>query len=287
MGSFPPVPWYTPFRRGTYRTSPDLHPFGTDFGAGPLDERWFQWDSASDARVARKLEIQRRRSLDVRAGAYCEAVAAAAIRHIRAKWSSDDPPIPETVCDEDPRRGLVRIASALPEDFALVVRDPAGIDRLAWLHVAFPSRWAPEEKIEESFAGTHAPVPGMSRTSEVAPRLFDLVRQQGPKVRFAWGIAFDPDPDQHPDRPRSVFDGERFWLRVERQVLAALPVDGAFLFTIRVHVQPSDRLRDDPEAAHGLASALRGMSPEARAYKGLVDTADALAALAEGFARIS
>ncbi|MFM7321433.1 MAG: heme-dependent oxidative N-demethylase subunit alpha family protein [Armatimonadota bacterium] len=287
MHPLPPVPWYTPFRNGRYRTSPDLFPLGTDLGGGELDHRWLQFDQAAPLRIDAKRAVATRRSLDLATDAFTKPIAGAVLEHLLRCLDADRRALPIRAQGNDPRAELLRVCGGIPEDVAVTVRDADGCDRLAWLHVAFPSRWAPEEKIGDTFAGTHAPVPGMARTSEVAPRLFDTVRAQGPQVRFAWGIAFDPHPDQHPDRPRSGFDGERFWIRVERQVLAALPVDGVFVFTIRVHVQSSERLRDDPGAARGLAAALRGMSPEARAYKGLVDTADALATVSDALAEPS
>ena len=284
MHPLPPAPWYVPYRKGRYRTSPDLFPLGTDLGGGALDRCWLQWDAAAPDRALAKRDVARGRRLDLSTPGLTSDIAAAAANHLRDCIGRELPSdrLPER--DADPRRALADACAAVAEDVAVAVRGPDGLDRLAWLHVAFPSRWAPEEKLGATFEATHAPVPGMARSSAVAARLFDLVRERGPQVRFAWGIAFDPEPDQHPSRPAAAFDGRRFWIRVERQVLAALPVEGAAVFTIRVHVHPSEHLQTDPDAALGLVAALRGMSEEARAYKGLADTADAVADVAESFA---
>ena len=61
----------------------------------------------------------------------------------------------------------------------------------------------------------------------------------------------------------------RLYLRVERQTLRRLPQSGAILFGIRVHSYEMARAITTPEAASGLAEAVRAL-PEATAhYKSL------------------
>ena len=274
----PTAPLYTPYRNGRFRTAPDFHPLGTDLGAGPLDALLIQWDSATAQILQDKAHARALRPVWFPTPTLDHASATAAANLIefqRQRAAPADSPLPDL--PDNPSARLDVLGNSIPEDFAITVRAPDGNDRVAALHVSLPSRWDPAEKLALSFAQTHAPVPGMNRISPVATSLMDSVRTKGPQVRFTWGIAFNPDYDQHPAEGHPPFDGEHFWIRVERQVLWPLEGTGAFLFTIRLHVHPGSVLVDDPDAASGLANALRRMTPDERGYKGLVADADRVA----------
>jgi hypothetical protein len=62
-------------------------------------------------------------------------------------------------------------------------------------------------------------------------------------------------------------------------VLWGLPEVGTFLFAIRVYVYDMATVRADPDRRAALRSALTGMSPEARHYKGLAETMDRVLAV--------
>ena len=95
-------------------------------------------------------------------------------------------------------------------------------------------------------------------------------------VRFAWGVAMSDRLDHHPvalpdeDRAGETrFDPDRAFLRVERQTLTGFPPAHGALFTIRPYVYPLRGAVATPEQARPLAAALRSMTPEQVAYKGL------------------
>jgi len=278
QSTLPNPPLYTPYRNGRFRITPDFHPLGTDLGAGLLDTHLIQWDTAT-ARILQDKAVARAHrpvwfhtpDLDQHSA---QAVADLLLTH-RDRVAPIDAPCPDL--PDDPGDQLAVLGNCIPEDFAITVRTPDGQDRVAGLHVSLPSRWDPAEKQSLSFAQTHAPVPGMNRISHVAMALMDSVRSKGPQVRFTWGIAFNPDYDQHPAKGHPPFDGDHFWIRIERQVLWPVENTDAFLFTIRLHVHPATALSRDPDAASGLASALRQMSPDERRYKGLAGDADRVA----------
>ena len=79
------------------------------------------------------------------------------------------------------------------------------------------------------------------------------------------GTRFDPS---HP----------RAYLRVERQTIAGFPARGAALFTIRTYLYDIADLRRDPQLRVALHAAIDSMPTDSRKYKGLFDSADALAA---------
>ena len=82
-----------------------------------------------------------------------------------------------------------------------------------------------------------------------------------------------------PPPPQSPFDPERpaAWLRVERQCILGLPEHDAAVFTIRTFLHDLRTLRCDASIANPLAAAIGSMSPEARRYKNLGTSADAIA----------
>jgi hypothetical protein len=104
-------------------------------------------------------------------------------------------------------------------------------------------------------------------------------------VRFAWGITFDGELNHHPQPPaglrrRFAFDPNdpRAFLRVERQTIWGFPEVGAVLFTIRTYLYDCKAVCHNRKRRGDLIAAIRSMSPESLAYKGLADSADPLCA---------
>lgn len=189
--------------------------------------------------------------------------------------------------------GLDALAMQVQEDLAVTLTDGGG-DWLAALHVCSPSAWIPEEKIGLPFTTVHHPVPGMERIAPSAPSLVRATVERGPFVRFVWAIAGDGRWNHHPEPPPGVPAVEwrspafrsgaepPFYFRVERQVLWGLPEAGACLFIIApFHTDPRE-IRSDPVRNDLLCRALRSMSPETLAYKGLGGVREAILEWMEG-----
>jgi hypothetical protein len=182
---------------------------------------------------------------------------------------------------------LDALCSQFQEDLAIVRAEPGRGDWLAAYQICAPTHWAPEAKAGKSFVAIHTPVPGIEPISRVAGSLVDAMIHRGPFVRFVWGLDTDRRPNRHPvpppgeelDWPSPPFDPSQpspFVFRVERQVMVGLPEARAALFFIRLYLTEGAEVRADPERRRALVSALRGMSPESRAYKGIAAYADAL-----------
>nr|WP_246580299.1 heme-dependent oxidative N-demethylase subunit alpha family protein [Deinococcus aestuarii] len=186
-------------------------------------------------------------------------------------------PLAPLVADVTPVNALDFLGLNAPEDLAIVARHPEGGDWVAALHVLSPQHWDPREKLGRDFVAVHEPVAGSGPMNATAPRLVDAVITRGPFVRFAWGVATRDRLDHHPaapqraDRaPETRFDPDRAFLRVERQTLTGFPEAHGALFTIRPYTYPLRDAVADPAHARALAAALRTMTPEQVAYKGLV-----------------
>ena len=117
-------------------------------------------------------------------------------------------------------------------------------------------------------------------------RIFANLRADRPVERFNWFLLRNPAlflPELEYTKG-GLFDADgtpQIWLRVERQTLRRLPVSGDILFTIRICVDPFERLQSHGDAA-SLAASMRkqigDLDPDERAYKGLTFDYDAVVA---------
>ena len=287
--TLPDIPRYRPFHKGIYTTTPSLIPLGTDFGNGALDAIPLQLDKGTAALIANKHQIQTYRP-QILMSDISESVAASAIQQL-----SDERDIAQTaVGDVYPGTAQLHdvwrettsslesrfsaLSRVIGEDIAIVEIDSDGNDRNALMSIAAPSRWAPEEKIGRSFVATHTPVPNMEKTLAVAAKLQQMLLERGPFVRFTWGISTTPALDTHPSVTEPPYAGGDAWLRTERQVIRRIPEHQAFLFTIRVMVEPLSDIRKSITDASALAAALRSMDEKSRIYKSVDGHVDALCA---------
>jgi len=178
------------------------------------------------------------------------------------------------------------LALSLPDDLAWM-RDDGAAGRASLLHVAFPSRWAPETRAGASLAELHGPVADGAALRAASAALMRAIVRKGPFRRWVWSVAETPALDLHPkrctgpvDAPASPSEGvvAQGWFRLERQTTVPFPAAGLALFAIRVQVAPlAQVLTERPGRAALLAASIRSMSSKTRTYKGLAG-ADALLA---------
>lgn len=187
------------------------------------------------------------------------------------------------------------LSSQVQED--LCVMSSAGGDRnwLSAIHLCAAGHWSAAEKIAKTFAEIHQPVPGIEKINRAASSFVDAMINKGPYVRFVWGFATDTRLNHHPEPApgwsledwrgrsfKSVADGSKFYLRVERQVIWGFPQVNASLFTIRVYYTDGDEIRSNPKQRELLRAGLLSMTPESRAYKGLSDSMEQVLAWLDG-----
>ncbi len=267
---------YFPIRRGVFEMVPGLYPLGTEFGNGPQDGKFFQFDDQypkyranKDACRAEDLSIyfQRRmftpeleraacalmrQRLSLEWPQYFSERTEGSVSYLNCALSKEilafSPKgdyLPERstssqtvpyVCAYD------ALASQVCEDVSLMSRDQAsGRASLVAIHLCSPEGWSAESKIEKSFQDIHLPVPDIQKINNKADALMELMVNKGPFTRFAWGLNSDDKLNHHP-RKRSkehrLGDPQSLFLRVERQVTWGLPEVDASLFTIRVYFYP-------------------------------------------------
>jgi len=177
-------------------------------------------------------------------------------------------------------RPLLTAAQLVQDDLLLLQRDEDGW-RLAAASLSFPSSWVLREKIGKVLDQIHEPVPGFgpgTRSAQIMARMFDAARPETPMIRWNFSLYGD-DRLFHPDvsgpGERRFGDGERadpVLMRVERQTLRKLPETGAIAFTIRISLDPIERLESHERGAEIAASLIEqvaSLTPEQLDYKGL------------------
>lgn len=256
---------------------PGLFKWGTDFGNGVADRRFFQTDPTSAryrSAKARALDAHPERCWLI------EEDDSRAALHAVAEWMEAGSARELGVTLDDActlQRRFLNLAGTLSEDFAILQRQTDG-DRLILVHVCFPSGWRPEASVGSSFREIHQGVADMSTSRKASNAMLRAMIEKGPFVRFVWTLCADDELDHHPARYRPRFsDARSFTLRVERQVTIPFSVHEASLFLIRTHLYAVRDLSDTQREQ--IVRALRNSSEAVLRYKGLYDELPQLIAL--------
>ena len=178
------------------------------------------------------------------------------------------------------RLRCIALGWTLESDF-LLLRTEAGGARLVGGVVCFPSSWSLEEKIGRPITSVHEIVPGLNESlgSQISSFLMKL-RPGVAWSRSNWGLSRSAELNQHPARGLPRLDDEvgleDVWLRVEHQVLVALPKASGILFGIRIAHHLLVDIQKNTLLAQRLAHALRTMPEPVAAYKGIAKVRDLL-----------
>ncbi len=171
-------------------------------------------------------------------------------------------------------------------DFVLLLPDGQNEFRMVGGCVCFPSSWRLNDKLGQPLEAIHGPVPGLNQSlGKPINEFLRRLKHGQSQGRSNWGLSRSPELNQHPDRalpllapPVELTD---VFLRIERQILIALPRTGGVLFGIRLEIVNLSDLSRNSDAARGLTRALRTMPEDVAAYKNLTSVRDHLASQLE------
>ena len=174
------------------------------------------------------------------------------------------------------------LGQTLEPDFVLLSPDGSGVLRLQAGIACFPSSWAIEEKIGKGVEEIHGPVPTLNASLGASiDRFLARLRPGLAFERANWGLAATPEPNMHPalQRPRltAPLNVDRVWIRIEDQLLAALPDEVGIVFGVRLRIIPLREVLKDGEIGPRLVRAIRTMPDEIAAYKGIAEVRRELA----------
>jgi hypothetical protein len=254
------------------------------------ETEWFSIDDRYPMEIAERQRVMAERHTDVfgmepGSGAACAEMLTMLIEHltrVHPDWFACDGTVFHNHLTGaswhfDDYEPLALAGRLVQEDLCLIEAAPAG-PRLTAAVVCFPSRWRLQEKLGRPLAEVHARVPFYGdRLARPVDRFMGHVRPGHISVRLNWSVMDDPTLFQPTGKWRTALDatiteqnaGDRLFLRVERQTLRRLPVSGAVLFGIRVHVYPLAGAVTTPGTAAGLAEALRALPAQTAHYKSL------------------
>lgn len=281
-----PLPHYFPVESEPLQMAASLMRFGTDFGNGEADRRFFQIDVRHAEYVAAKLRAPAHRRFVVTGSdedpshdendesdrdELTHAALDEALTWMRDTIGREHPELLRAIdADADAVDPFDAIARHVQEDFAILNAGDEDRGRTLAVDVRFPSGWRPERLREAGFDAIHAPVPGFPPNEKASRGMVRAMVDRGPYARFVWTVSASAALDQHPelgDRRVLWDDAAEAYYRVERQVTVPLPKTRSSVFLIRVYVKRLAELSPDERAR--LAHALAVMPPEVRAYKSL------------------
>lgn len=175
-----------------------------------------------------------------------------------------------------PGQMLSEVGAAVAED--LLILRANGEQELIAGHLCFANGWCLDEKMGRPLLDIHAPVPGYAeKLGSPTRNLLERLKPGRPVGRLNWSMK----PTNRLDLSSRWNDwlrfvagevtpanaGDRCYLRVERQTLAALPNSGCVLFTIHTYQQAIGTLT---AAQRDLLRGVLETIPAAMAdYKGL------------------
>jgi hypothetical protein len=170
-----------------------------------------------------------------------------------------------------PVSSAIELGKTFEPDVLFLSADEQGRFILRGGILCFPTGWALEEKLGHPLDAIHGVVPGLnSALGSPIHQFLSKLKPGGAFFRDNWGLAATDELNLHPTRsispPSSPVWLERLWLRVERQILVALPRTRGIVFGIRIELHRLDEIAKTP-AAGGLARALETMPADLAAYK--------------------
>ncbi len=244
---------------------------------------WFEFDAHRDAELALKTQI-----FDTADDAFLATDASMAAQEEAATASADWLKArghPVALPDEPPLKAISRVVQ---DDLVLMQHDGT-----AWCLTAaslcFPSSWSLSDKFGRGLDGLHHTVPGwQDKMGRQVSRLFDTMRPGALVWRLNWSLQQGPAyriPKLETDHRPSWTGTDGAHVRVERQTLTKLPQTGAILFTIKIQLDPFQAFTAHPDGANlagALADELDALTPDQRAYKGLVSVGPELVAKLRG-----
>ena len=252
--------------------SPGLCPLTADFGNGSIDQNYFQLDRQYADYLKQKARIPNERFGVITDNQVALTAQNKALSWIRDTLAKEYPSLPLIAHTAPLESQWAHFAGLVQSDIAVITAPPN--DRIITTHIAFPSGWAPERILGQSFWGLHGPVPTFANRKRNAENLANAMCTKGPFVRFVWTVCGDDLLDHHPRTYRPKWDGVTGgYLRVERQT--TVPLTNCAVFLIRTYLYPIAELNTTTRSL--LGQSVKNMPANLARYKGLTDINEALA----------
>ena len=230
-------------------------------GLSPMEGGWVDVDPSNEWRV-RKLKLREQLGSIVYAVRPEARDAAAEFAELVSHQANVDQV-------SEGNEALWQASLGVADDLVVMLPDERGAYRLAAASLCSPSDWRLEEKLGQTMAEVHSPIPRLN--NEIGgqiERFFSRLPSDRFVQRFNWSIV--PHPNYLSREHWNIdTDSHDLWYRAERQSLRRLPKTGAIAFTIRVHVCALESLADCDGALESLWQAVEDAPEDLQRYKGL------------------
>jgi len=265
---------FLPFKKGRFDFNPGLYSFPYDFGNGLADQAILLSDQQKEKYITHKKNIyssEKIRPYYFQKHKDYSAKIDTQFNDFFQQFS------PNTYSSID------ELYLSCQEDIILMAYNFQTQESYPlWIGLCCPQGWSAEKAITKNFTQLHSPVPlhtsgWISRWGQIIAGLF----KQGAKIRFAWGINQTNEIDQHPRLGNQRFSpnqnqhGEEYYLRVERQILYPLSMQGhktelgLYYFGIRVYFYALSEIFKDDKNKQLICSQIASMDQATLNYKSL------------------
>lgn len=209
---------------------------------------WLQWDEASEAQVAQKLDLLEAHGEAVLRYSPAVGDAARELLDLVLDHVPDDRLRPDPFLSSKP---LEMLCGLVPEDFCILTKE-GGEHILSAALLGFPASWSLAEKFGRPLSVIHDPVaPYTDDIARRVQRLFDAVKPDRPlwranALRYSDPKLFQPRRESE----RRDYEAAEGFIRSERQSILRLLKTDAVVFSIHTTVIPESALT--PEQGAGL-----------------------------------
>lgn len=245
-------------------------------GLRPLDlAQWLEIDDQRDRQLAQKDDVLSRVP-EVVVATRPEGLRASEelVRLVDEWFRTHAPALARVVRPDD--HPVVQAARWAQEDFCVLEYSDAW--RLTAACVCFPSRWDLRSKIGQTLDGIHQPVPGYDvALAATTTSVFDRLTPERSFWRLNWTL-LDNENLHQPSSQRRTPEGDlaKWFFRVERQTIRALPETHAVIFTIRNYVTSLAELATSSEFMEHLLHGVETAPDQMKDYKGWFGVAEVL-----------
>ncbi|WAO94724.1 Hypothetical protein NCS54_01232100 [Fusarium falciforme] len=200
-----------------------------------------------------------------------------------------------TTTDLREKQPLQVLLENVPEDFAMVLRDPAtGVYHFRAGIACTSQGWSVGTKIGQDLREMHGPVPDYQKQMAVSmDRFFAKMPTDKPIERGSWalprgetyfvlpGAGYNPNPVEEDPTVKE----DECHMRVDWQTLRRLPVSGAIVFNFKAMFYPVSDLRGDPYIPSLLLKNLKEGKQNLIEHKRLGETRHVVQPLLERYER--
>ncbi|KAF2400719.1 hypothetical protein EJ06DRAFT_403211 [Trichodelitschia bisporula] len=200
-----------------------------------------------------------------------------------------------TTSDLNVEHPLVVMTNNVPEDFAIMLRDPeTGLYHFRAGAICSALGWNIGTKLGMTLGEIHQPIPDYKEKMQFSmDRYFAKKPTDKAIQRGSWGFEVDQplfmppgDPhEKHRDVQDENLDPSRVHLRVDWQTLRRLPLSGAVVFNFKALFTPLEYIHDEPYVPSLVLKVLREGSREIMKYKNTWHTEHRAIPMLESFDR--